>query len=803
MAMTGGTAKLVASGTPPGWPGAVNLYVYYKHSQNNDANTSTITCGAYVTTPSGWDIGPWTDFNGSYVGTTSLTFNGDIPNFAGTRWLVENKSFTVKHNADGKGEATIYWHWGVYSGWSGVMNNPSGSFKITLPTIPRATTLNSLSCSTSYFDGTFTYKYTPQSASYYNRCNISLNLDGTYVSIKSINLGKASASQQTKTVTLSSSELTTIYNNLPKTTKGILRFTFRTYSDSGYSTQVGSATYKEITLTIPTSVVPKLGTITLDPVNITTVDGTSQNILVQGKNKVTISVSGCSAGAGSSIKSYKFEVLSGSTVIKTTTVSTTATSASATLGPFSNTGTLKIRLTITDNRRSASNNGSEQTITCYVYDAPSFSSFKSYRCNSSGTADDNGTLIKYELGVNYQSVNSTNKSTVQIYYKKSTASSWTAAANAFTNSTTKSASAIIKNTSGTNITFDSSSTYMVYATVTDNYNGTVKSSPITVFGASRIFNVRPNGSGIAFGKMAESNNLFESKWPAKFDDDCAINGGLTVGISTQSSAPTDGIAVHDVRDATITPDSFGDKNANFYFDQIDSRWMGIIHMKGWTGNYAAWELAGNAHNVSSDNTLKYRQGLGDTWGDWQTVITNKNINNYVDQGTYLPLDGSKALTGKLTLDTNLYYASGNTAGIDCKNSDIININAMYFADASDSAGEAINFYRSDGYWSTLYAYDGVLKFHPNRSTSAGLGGYKIYTSNNFRRGTCTLSSSADTTVTFSSAFEGTPTVLLTPLTTSAGVIPGKVKSASSTGFTAIIGGSAVASAKFAYLAIYY
>ena len=32
MAMTGGTAKLVASGTPPGWPGAVNLYVYYKHS---------------------------------------------------------------------------------------------------------------------------------------------------------------------------------------------------------------------------------------------------------------------------------------------------------------------------------------------------------------------------------------------------------------------------------------------------------------------------------------------------------------------------------------------------------------------------------------------------------------------------------------------------------------------------------------------------------------------------------------------------------------------------------------------------
>ena len=213
-------------------------------------------------------------------------------------------------------------------------------------------------------------------------------------------------------------------------------------------------------------------------------------------------------------------------------------------------------------------------------------------------------------------------------------------------------------------------------------------------------------------------------------------------------------------------------------------------------------MAGNAHNSSSDDTLRYRQGIGDTWGDWQTVLTNKNIKNYAAVGSFLPLSGG-TLTGKLVLPSNKYYASDSSYGLDASNSDIINLNGLYFKDATDSAGEGINFYHSSGTWDTLYTSGGLLKFHPNRSTSGSLGGRTIYTSANFRRGTCTLSSSSETTVSFSSAMDGVPTVMLTPLTTSAGVIPGKVRSTSSSGFTAIIGGEAVSSAKFAYLAVYY
>lgn len=145
MAMTGGTAKLVASGTPSGWPGPICLYVYYKEkAQSVSNNTTTLSLGMYVTTPSSsWYFGSWTDSYGSYIGTETSggnckTFDGSCPaKTAGTRWLVENQDVTVSHNADGTKTATIYWKWGVYSTWAGILK-PSGSFSVKLTTIPRA-----------------------------------------------------------------------------------------------------------------------------------------------------------------------------------------------------------------------------------------------------------------------------------------------------------------------------------------------------------------------------------------------------------------------------------------------------------------------------------------------------------------------------------------------------------------------------------------------------------------------------------------------------------------------------------------
>ena len=489
-------------------------------SSTTDINNNTSTVSA---TLSYYKDSSYSNRTYSSTFEGSITINGStktihkydhdrIKLYRDVGWVVmDSYSVTVPHNTNGTKSIVIS---ATGKMVETTFTSTSLSETVVLDTIPRASIINSLSCSTSYFDGTLTYKYTPQSSSYYNRCNISLNINNDFIAIKSIKLGTKSASQQTATVTLSSSELSTIYEKLPSGTSGTLRFTFRTYSDSSYSTQVGDASHKEVKLTIPTSIKPSIGTITLSPVKITTADGTPRNILVKGKNKLNISVSGCAAGTGSSIVSYTF---SGQNI--SSTVSSTSTNASATSNTMSASGEFIYTVTIKDKRGRTASKAASITCQDYNTDELKFSSFTVYRCKSDGTEDNNGTYIKYDFKVNYPSVGNTNKGTVKIYYRKNTNTSWTAAANALTDSTEKSAKAIIKNSSGINISnFDTDSMYLVYAVLVDNYNQSIRSPTVTVFGASRIFNIMKDGTGVAFGKLAEKKNILESRWPLQVDD---------------------------------------------------------------------------------------------------------------------------------------------------------------------------------------------------------------------------------------------------------------------------------------------
>lgn len=762
-----------------------------ENSYNISDNTSNITITFAIKGPWSPSFYQWSTNYGIIVDGSVKKTGNSSPYVSTSYYTLLSWTGNISHNSNGSKSINI----GVYldnlNGSANYLPKQSTSSSyltmgtVTLTTIPRASTITSASNIT--LGNKCSIKWTPASSDF--KYKIKFSLGSWSYTTDYIKPSTTSAYTYTGYTIPNTSAL---LDDIPSSTTGTMKATLTTYNSSG--TTIGSASSKTFTVTIPSSVKPTFGSISFDPANITTKDGTSRNILVKGKNKLAVKVSGCSAGTGSSIKSYKYFGQN----ISSTTTATSVTSSSVINPSISGASTsLTYKVTVTDNRGRV--NSGTNSITCYNYSAPTFSSFSAYRSNSSGTADNNGTYIYCSYKVKYYYVNNTNKihsfSISGVTSSNITYKDWSYSTSS--GITTATGTALIKNCATT-------SSYSLKATLVDNYGGSVASSSKTISSAERIINIRKNGTGIAFGKMAESNNSFECGWPAKFDSNCAVNGVLTVGVSTQDSAPTSGIKIHDVRDVDVTPNSFGDKNANFYFDKIDSRWQSILHMKGWTGSYAAWELAGNAHNSSNDSTLKYRQGIDDTWGDWQTVLTNKNIGSYASASGCLPLSGG-TLTGKLTLPNNLYYASASTAGIDMNNSDIIGANAIYFDDISNSAGEAINFYRDSDIWDTLYARSGILKFHPNRSTSTDLSGYRVYDASylQFRRGTVTLSSSEAITKSFSSEMPGTPTVMLTPFTSSSGVIPGKVTSVNSTGFTAIIGGSAVSTAKFAYLAIYY
>lgn len=161
-----------------------------------------------------------------------------------------------------------------------------------------------------------------------------------------------------------------------------------------------------------------------------------------------------------------------------------------------------------------------------------------------------------------------------------------------------------------------------------------------------------------------------------------------------------------------------------------------------------------------------------TWTEWSRILTSD-------------------------IPANQYYPN---YGINMNNSDLIGANSIYFANKCDSVDEGINFLRYDGGYDVLYAADGGIFLRKNQSATP----IRVLTDDLMviRRGTCTLNVSSATTVNFSSALPGIPTVMLTPLTNNSGVIAAKVRSVTASGFTAIIGGSGISDTQFAYLAIW-
>ena len=385
----------------------IDAKIEWSSSANNTANTSTVTAALYYKRNN-------TGYTTSGTGTFSITINGaktsatKILNITESAWVkAVEATVTVSHNSDGSKAITISASGSIPDT---SLSSTSVSGTATLDTIPRASTIDSLSCATKYFNDTMTYKYTPKSANYYNRCVIAFNLNGALTQVKSIALGKQSASQKTATVTLSESELSIIYNKLPSATKGTLRFTFRTYSDSGYSTQVGDAGYKEITLYIPNiSATQPTATMTLTPVS--SLASPFNSLYIKGRTKVDANFTNAEGKYGASIVSYKLSILGKNYGSPYTSEYITTD------------GNVTVTGTITDSRGFTRT--LTQTITFISYANPRIiptsgeSEIVCARCDASGNLSDSGTYLRIKAKRNYSKVisNGVQKNFCSIRYR--------------------------------------------------------------------------------------------------------------------------------------------------------------------------------------------------------------------------------------------------------------------------------------------------------------------------------------------------------------------------------------------------
>lgn len=188
---------------------------------------------------------------------------------------------------------------------------------------------------------------------------------------------------------------------------------------------------------------------------------------------------------------------------------------------------------------------------------------------------------------------------------------------------------------------------------------------------------------------------------------------LFVGSSSNGeTSPGVGIHVWDIRDGTITPNSFGDQSINFYFDQeVDGDWKSIMHIKGWTGDYAAWQIAAQASNGATEsNSLYFRTGIKSSWNSWHTLLDNKNYTSYTvtktgsgASGTWgINVTGSAGsvawgnVTGKPSTFTPASHTHSGYASIGAHNNLTASGNEFTFASSAFSGVMYVNYRTASG-----------------------------------------------------------------------------------------------------------
>ena len=148
-----------------------------------------------------------------------------------------------------------------------------------------------------------------------------------------------------------------------------------------------------------------------------------------------------------------------------------------------------------------------------AYVKPRIKNFNAQRCTSNGTASENGTYIKATFS--WQTDKTVSNVYVQWHIQNSsTWSSYKVSASGTSGSVSQ-----IVGSGGINI----ESTYIIRCYVQDS-GGTTYSSEVSIGTISYPIDVRKGGKGVAFGKTAEEDDVFDVGFAAKFRN--GITGDL-------------------------------------------------------------------------------------------------------------------------------------------------------------------------------------------------------------------------------------------------------------------------------------
>lgn len=494
-------------------------------------NTSTVAF-TFKLAPivSGYDWAKWGSSISYTVTIEGTNYTGTIPDYNGSSTVtLKSGTQTIVHNNDGTKSISFSFSVSDSTGKSYTCGTASASGSLTLTTIPRASSIASVSGGT--IGSTLTVNINRNSSSFTHVVQVSYN---NYTQIISSNAGTSASA------TLNMN----FCNYITGSTTAAAILTLVTYNGG---TAIGTVT-QTLTLTVPSSVVPSVSAPTIS--GQISVNGHS--VYVQTKSTVTISTS-ASGSYGSSISSCSVEVRqnSASGTLLTTLGSSYNSSSQrwiATLSNINYTGTIYFVAKVTDSRGRT--NSANNSISVYAYANPTVSYLSAQRNSTTPTT----VTIKFSGAI--AAINNWNTKSFKIYYKLKTASESQYAllttydgAYSYTNQTYT-----VSNTT----TFESSKSYDIKVVPAD-YSGNGTAITTDLGTSFELIHVKADGTGIGFGKFAETSNAFECALTTTFSGNVNCTGNLTKDGSAVALAS----AIPTVNNATLTIQKNGTKVKDF------------------------------------------------------------------------------------------------------------------------------------------------------------------------------------------------------------------------------------------------
>lgn len=457
------------------------IKIVYSYTQNVSKNQSTVTMTLYVHRDS---YGPsWNTKCDAYIqldGSKVMTYDGSFN--IGTSWVKigSTVSKTVTHNADGTKTISLK---GFFDslGLTSKLDDLAVSGNVTLKTIPRASSISSISGST--IGSPVTVNISREVSSFTHKVYYSFGETKDYL------LGSSVGTSLTFTPSMNDCKY------IPNSTKGTAAIRVDTYNGS---TKIGS-TSKNFTLNVPASVVPTFSKIEFTPAASDV--PADWGIYVRTKSKVTAQITGAAGTYGSTIKSYS---LSGGGY--------SGTGSSLTTGFLNTAGTVTFTAKITDSRGRTATKTASITVTDYA--PPVLSSVAGFRCDAEGTEQDDGNYIS--LTANFSGSVLDGKNPISGEYRyKAEGGDW---------------SGFSPLVSGEPAVFAATgdATFTVQVQVSDTFSSFTQD--IVVNSIRFIMDFKAGGTGIAFGKAAEYDDTLDCNWEGHFRKNVQVDGSLSVGI---------------------------------------------------------------------------------------------------------------------------------------------------------------------------------------------------------------------------------------------------------------------------------